>query len=418
MEVEQRIFGYARVSSKEQNLDRQLLALKEYVEPEKILVDKASGKNLERESYQALKGALGLREGDTLYVTSLDRLSRNKKLISNEKLIFADKPTIFHKKCMSIIIKEKVETLMHESADIISPYINGRVIPEEYYGSLSHVSTFKDIMNIVRADLEEYRKSLNCLENEISVVDLCKWEIDNIGVWSAKKWKQYNHKQEKFNDFDVLFHVKNIENSMIDNFENVYEYYSTQNPKDIISCVNDNMDMLEKSISIWGSVSEKSKKQMKVKEMHLCIDILNELEMVLSKVKKELDGISCKNYTLFGIFLWIDLILGLRTLCLTKTFCEEVAGDALLDFERRLNIVKEFFDEIPKTGQEINIDVPNIRKVDGIININNSIKHSFKRCEQEEINLEDWILGKITDIDNSIEGTFKSNKITNCCPAN
>ena len=80
----QRIFGYARVSSKEQNLDRQILALKNYVPEENILVDKASGKDLERSSYQALKGALGLRPGDTLIITSLDRLSRNKEDIKRE----------------------------------------------------------------------------------------------------------------------------------------------------------------------------------------------------------------------------------------------------------------------------------------------------------------------------------------------
>ncbi|WP_027295743.1 recombinase family protein [Robinsoniella sp. KNHs210] len=56
--MEKRFFGYARVSSKEQNLDRQIIALKEYVLEENILVDKASGKNLDRNSYQALKGAL------------------------------------------------------------------------------------------------------------------------------------------------------------------------------------------------------------------------------------------------------------------------------------------------------------------------------------------------------------------------
>ena len=79
-----RIFGYARVSSKEQNLDRQILALQEYVPQENILVDKASGKDLERASYQALKGALGLRTGDTLIITSLDRLSRNKEHIKQK----------------------------------------------------------------------------------------------------------------------------------------------------------------------------------------------------------------------------------------------------------------------------------------------------------------------------------------------
>lgn len=82
--MEKRIFGYARVSSKEQNLDRQILSLQKYVSKEHILSDKASGKDLNRRAYQALKGALGLREGDVLYITSLDRLSRNKEEIKGE----------------------------------------------------------------------------------------------------------------------------------------------------------------------------------------------------------------------------------------------------------------------------------------------------------------------------------------------
>lgn len=90
-EMSDRIFGYARVSSKEQNLDRQMLQLKEYVPEENILVDKASGKDLERQSYQALKGALGLRAGDSLYITSLDRLSRNKEEIKQELQWFKEK---------------------------------------------------------------------------------------------------------------------------------------------------------------------------------------------------------------------------------------------------------------------------------------------------------------------------------------
>lgn len=79
-----RKFGYARVSSTGQNLDRQIVALKEYVDEENIIVDKMSGKDLYRTEYQALKGAMGLRPGDTLYVMSLDRLSRNKQDIKNE----------------------------------------------------------------------------------------------------------------------------------------------------------------------------------------------------------------------------------------------------------------------------------------------------------------------------------------------
>ena len=82
--LSQRIFGYARVSSTGQKLDRQLEALRKYVPEENIIVDKQSGKDLLRPGYQALKGALGLRRGDVLVIKSLDRLSRNKNDIKTE----------------------------------------------------------------------------------------------------------------------------------------------------------------------------------------------------------------------------------------------------------------------------------------------------------------------------------------------
>lgn len=81
---EHRNMGYARVSSVGQNLDRQIMELKKYVPEECIVVDKASGKNLDRPGYYALKEPLGLRRGDSLYVKSLDRLSRSKTDIKSE----------------------------------------------------------------------------------------------------------------------------------------------------------------------------------------------------------------------------------------------------------------------------------------------------------------------------------------------
>ena len=76
--MENRIYYYARVSTKEQNLDRQLAAFKALGASERdIITDKESGKNLDRAGYQALKTTM-LRAGDTLVVKSLDRLSRNK----------------------------------------------------------------------------------------------------------------------------------------------------------------------------------------------------------------------------------------------------------------------------------------------------------------------------------------------------
>lgn len=86
-----RIFGYARVSTREQNLDRQIIQLKEYVQEENIVIDKASGKDLERPGYQALKGVFGLRREDTLVITSLDRLSRSKADIKSELQWFQEK---------------------------------------------------------------------------------------------------------------------------------------------------------------------------------------------------------------------------------------------------------------------------------------------------------------------------------------
>lgn len=77
-------YGYARVSTKEQNLDRQLIALQNFgIDDRDIIREKASGKTLEREAYQTLRNQL-LREGDSLVIMSLDRLSRNKIHIKQE----------------------------------------------------------------------------------------------------------------------------------------------------------------------------------------------------------------------------------------------------------------------------------------------------------------------------------------------
>jgi len=76
-------FGYIRVSSKDQNEARQLEAMKEIgIEEREIFMDKQSGKDFNREKYQAMKTCL--RKGDILYIHSLDRFGRNKDEIENE----------------------------------------------------------------------------------------------------------------------------------------------------------------------------------------------------------------------------------------------------------------------------------------------------------------------------------------------
>lgn len=80
----EKVYGYARVSTREQNLDRQIAALRQYVTDERdIITDKESGKDFDRTGYQYLRERL-IRPGDTLIVKSLDRLGRNKEQVMEE----------------------------------------------------------------------------------------------------------------------------------------------------------------------------------------------------------------------------------------------------------------------------------------------------------------------------------------------
>ena len=77
------LYGYARVSSREQNLERQITALLDAgVIERNIFKEKKSGKNFKREEYQNLLNTL--KVGDTLIITELDRLGRNMVEVERE----------------------------------------------------------------------------------------------------------------------------------------------------------------------------------------------------------------------------------------------------------------------------------------------------------------------------------------------
>ena len=81
--MKNKIFGYVRVSSKEQKEDRQLIAFKEFgIDERDIYIDKQSGKDFNREQYNILKHIL--RENDVLVIKSIDRLGRNYNMIIDE----------------------------------------------------------------------------------------------------------------------------------------------------------------------------------------------------------------------------------------------------------------------------------------------------------------------------------------------
>ena len=86
------IYFYARVSSKDQNLARQLEVAKAYKNIDKVFCDKQSGKDFERIEYQKLKGIVVA--GDEVIIKELDRLGRNKEGIKEEIKCFKERGVI------------------------------------------------------------------------------------------------------------------------------------------------------------------------------------------------------------------------------------------------------------------------------------------------------------------------------------
>ncbi len=84
-------YGYVRVSTKEQNEDRQMIAMREFgVEESHVILDKQSGKDFERPGYRKLLRKL--KAGDTLVIKSIDRLGRNyEEILEQWRLLTKEK---------------------------------------------------------------------------------------------------------------------------------------------------------------------------------------------------------------------------------------------------------------------------------------------------------------------------------------
>ena len=91
--MNQKVYGYIRVSSKDQNEDRQRVAMREFgVQDRYVFVDKQSGKDFERPQYKRL--VRKLKAGDLLYVLSIDRLGRNYEDIQQQWRLLTKKHRI------------------------------------------------------------------------------------------------------------------------------------------------------------------------------------------------------------------------------------------------------------------------------------------------------------------------------------
>ncbi|MBC3536879.1 recombinase family protein [Megasphaera hominis] len=122
-----RTFAYVRVSTAEQNTDRQTAELRKYVDDEKnIIIDKASGKDFNRPNYQALRQLS--TAGDTIIVKSLDRLGRNKEAIKEELAYFKNKGVRI--RCLDL-----PTTMIDTGSDLILDTITNILI--EVYGMIA-----------------------------------------------------------------------------------------------------------------------------------------------------------------------------------------------------------------------------------------------------------------------------------------
>ena len=114
--ADMKIYGYMRVSSKEQNEDRQRIALIEMGVPEKnIYMDKQSGKDFERKQYKKLLRKLD--ENSVLFIKSIDRLGRNYSDLNEQWRIITKE-----KKADIVVIDMPILDTRRESVILVLPW--------------------------------------------------------------------------------------------------------------------------------------------------------------------------------------------------------------------------------------------------------------------------------------------------------
>jgi len=119
--VNMKIYGYVRVSSTDQNEDRQLCAMEKLEIPsERIFIDKQSGKDFNRPHYKALVNKL--KQGDLLYIKSIDRLGRNYNEIQNQWRIITKERGVD----IAVIDMPLLDTRLHK--DLIGTFISDIVL--------------------------------------------------------------------------------------------------------------------------------------------------------------------------------------------------------------------------------------------------------------------------------------------------
>lgn len=195
-------YGYMRVSTKEQNEDRQRIRLlAENIEEGNLFLDKQSGKDFKRENYQKLLALLD--SNSVLFVTSIDRLGRNYseiirqwKIITQEKMadiVVLDMPlldTRKHKDLLGTLISDLVLSLLSYVAETERTFIRER---QREGIAAAHKRGVK--FGRPKAKLTEifYINARRWKNREISLVEAAK----NCGMAKSTFWDRAREVSEK-----------------------------------------------------------------------------------------------------------------------------------------------------------------------------------------------------------------------------
>lgn len=115
------VYGYVRVSTREQNEDRQMVALKEVQVPEEnIYIDKQSGKNFNRPMYRRMLKRL--KQDDLVYIKSIDRLGRNYEEILEQWRVLT------REKCVDIVVLDMPLLDTRRGKDLMGTFLSDIVL--------------------------------------------------------------------------------------------------------------------------------------------------------------------------------------------------------------------------------------------------------------------------------------------------
>ena len=201
--MNERVLGYVRVSTKEQNLDRQLIAMREFGVPEKqIYQDKLSGKDFDRPAYQKLMKAI--KPGDTLVIKSIDRLGRNYdeileqwRMITKEKnaaIVVLDMPLLDTRQSRDLtgtLIADIVLQLLSYVAQTEREYIRQR----QREGIAAAKARGTHMGRPAKEKPDNFASAMT-LWREGSLSDRKTAELLGVSAKTFKKWKEEENEKQ------------------------------------------------------------------------------------------------------------------------------------------------------------------------------------------------------------------------------